>query len=178
MRLNKGIRQEICERAVAHGFKSEEKKLQAQTLKLSMEVYNHVYPKKVRDLMDQLPDGMLDTMTTFRVRAGGLTFCGDFDGKALPIGARDKYGWPNIESAPLCKKIKDNLVAWRALRSGRAKITDEVMATLDSVTTLKRLREIWPEAEPFLPTQKDRGVALSIPISELNKKLGLPARGS
>ena len=65
----------------------------------------------------------------------------------------------------------------KALTDKRYDLKSKCMAVMNSVTTVARLIEIWPELKSFVPTE-GRGpamcTALSIPMNELNADLGLP----
>lgn len=57
-----------------------------------------------------------------------------------------------------------------------AQLKASVNAVLGSVTTDKKLIEIWPESAAFIPSPKDAGKQNlpALPIAELNKLIGLP----
>lgn len=59
-----------------------------------------------------------------------------------------------------------------ALKSEREQLTVSLWAVLDSVTTDKRLVEVWPEAVAFIPAASPQLPAL--PIADLNRMIGLP----
>lgn len=63
-----------------------------------------------------------------------------------------------------------------ALKSEREQLTVSLWAVLDSVTTDKRLVEVWPEAVAFIPAA-ERAASPQLPslhIADLNKMIGLP----
>lgn len=62
------------------------------------------------------------------------------------------------------------------LKNEREHLTASLWATLNSVTTDKKLYEIWPEAVAFVPAaERASSVNLpALPIAELNKMIGLP----
>lgn len=64
----------------------------------------------------------------------------------------------------------------KALTSEREQLTVSLWAVLDSVTTDKRLVEVWPEAIAFIPAaERAATVQLpALPIADLNKMIGLP----
>lgn len=63
-----------------------------------------------------------------------------------------------------------------ALKSEREQLTVSLWAVLDSVTTDKRLVEVWPEAVAFIPAAERAGTSNlpALPIADLNKMIGLP----
>lgn len=65
-----------------------------------------------------------------------------------------------------------------ALIAKRDSIRHDVMATLNTVKTVKQLLGIWPEAIELVPdaTPKAMQTALAIPVETLNKSIGLPSK--
>jgi hypothetical protein len=64
-----------------------------------------------------------------------------------------------------------------ALREGKRAAERKVLTIIESVTTIKRLLEIWPEVHEFLPEMVS-GEAGAVPaelISEINKEFGIGA---
>lgn len=63
-----------------------------------------------------------------------------------------------------------------ALKSEREQLTVSLWAVLDSVTTDKRLVEVWPEAVAFIPADERAASPQlpAMPIADLNKMIGLP----
>lgn len=63
-----------------------------------------------------------------------------------------------------------------ALKSEREQLTVSLRAVLDSVTTDKRLVEVWPEAVAFIPTAERAASQQlpALPIADLNRMIGLP----
>jgi len=63
-----------------------------------------------------------------------------------------------------------------ALKSEREQLTLSLWAVLDSVTTDKRLIEVWPEAVAFIPAAERAATSNlpALPIADLNKMIGLP----
>lgn len=63
-----------------------------------------------------------------------------------------------------------------ALKSEREQLTVSLWAVLDSVTTDKRLVEVWPEAVAFIPAAERAASPQlpALPIADLNKMIGLP----
>lgn len=65
-----------------------------------------------------------------------------------------------------------------ALKAKRDSIRNDVIATLNTVKTVKQLLGIWPEAIELVPdaTPKAMQTALAIPVETLNKSIGLPSK--
>lgn len=57
----------------------------------------------------------------------------------------------------------------------RTQVKSEVTAMVNSVTTIKKLLELWPEAKDLLPAEeKAQSTALVADVNKLNTMLGLP----
>ncbi|MBZ7208083.1 hypothetical protein FMK66_11450 [Klebsiella michiganensis] len=62
------------------------------------------------------------------------------------------------------------------LNARKKEIEATVWAALNSVTTLKRLIEVWPESKELIPENSDNARA-SLPalkVEDLNRMIGLP----
>ncbi len=55
-------------------------------------------------------------------------------------------------------------------------IENNIQATLNSVTTIKRLFEIWPESKELIPTNISKPLSTlpALQVEDLNKLIGLP----
>ncbi|MFA2284800.1 Nmad5 family putative nucleotide modification protein, partial [Escherichia coli] len=74
------------------------------------------------------------------------------------------------------------LSSWLPLsKSVVSRITGAVQwAALNSVTTVKRLIEVWPESKELLPKEADKAsTALpALRVEDLNKMIGLPSEAA
>lgn len=60
----------------------------------------------------------------------------------------------------------------------RTQVKSEVTAMVNSVSTVKKLLEIWPEAKDLLPEEeKTQSTSLTADVGKLNVMLGLPKEG-
>lgn len=64
----------------------------------------------------------------------------------------------------------------RALSKQREEVKVNVYAALNSVSTVKRLLEVWPESKELLPDDIDaaRAALPALKVGDLNKLIGLP----
>jgi hypothetical protein len=58
-----------------------------------------------------------------------------------------------------------------AMRKEQREISAAVNATLNSVTTVKRLLEVWPEAAKYLPKNPDKPQLPALRIDDLNARI-------
>ncbi|MTC37622.1 hypothetical protein GKR70_03585 [Providencia alcalifaciens] len=62
------------------------------------------------------------------------------------------------------------------LKEKETEINTTVQVALNSVTTIKRLIEIWPESKELIPTDisKSTSTLPALQVEDLNKLIGLP----
>lgn len=86
-----------------------------------------------------------------------------------------------VKDQDLVKRIITHMKSFSDLEKEISELNRSVKATLNSVTTTNRLKEVWPESKPFIidmfgdgTKAKPPSMALSLPIADINQKLGLP----
>lgn len=154
--------------------------------------YETCYSKKERDLIASLPDGWLGTATAGQVMVNGRVTQVLFDElRPVPFNSSSSfYGSKPVSAVlddghPYLLKMEELRVAdekldqfSRSYNEERSSLKVRVRAILESVTTVNRLIEIWPEVVDFLPeTVSDpiTGVP-AIMIADLNRDLGIPSK--
>lgn len=188
MKLTKQLKEKIAEDILNHRFKADEQKLKAERHALAVAIYNERYNKADRDLMATLEDGWLPESDDFRARIGG-----NFDVFILPEKKRFRYRDGQHRFGPVLVAIdEDHKLSKRydelTGREGDAKKARkasevDVWAILNSVSTVDKLRDRWPEAikiiDPIIATvPKSTANLPAIPMPELNARLKLPPKSS
>ncbi len=178
VRLTKYVREQILNALLAHAFDAREKALEAEKFALGDAVYNDIYPEPLRKQMAALPDGFLLTDSDVKVQFDGQRFTHVYFGERRLIAKSHEYSAARVYDAkhPLTarydawKKAKDDL------DTEKSKAKSSAEAVLGSVTTVKKLIDVWPEVEPFAaPFNKESPCrAVAVPIQKLNAALGLP----
>ena len=86
-----------------------------------------------------------------------------------------------VTDPELTKRIIAHVKQFSDLSTEVASLNSNIRATLNSVTTTNRLKEVWPEAKPFIidmfgdgTKAKPPSTAITLPIADINQKLGLP----
>ncbi len=150
--------------------------------KFSMEVYNATYTKEERQLLSSLPENFVKLVDSISANIAGCWSCTAFYNS---LGERRKVRVPAIfktmtfdGSSAIGLAGSQFTDKARDIRDEKGRVSANIRAILNSVTTTKKLVEIWPEVLPFLNTTTHSSVpnrALPvIRVSELNKMLGLP----
>ncbi len=151
VRLTKLIREQILNALLKHSFEAREKGLKERKQAFAKEIYNDIYPPKVRAAMAALPAGFLPTDNDLTVSfEGGGCPRADF-GERLPIAKAHEYNatkaYPpeppfTARFIPLDREEKD-------LKREKDEAKNNAKAVLERGTTVKKLIDAWPEVETF-----------------------------
>lgn len=101
----------------------------------------------------------------------------DSDDSASSVYKRRPYNNPVLHADdPLTEQLYSIDNDAKQLKSEIEQLTASLWAVLNSVTTDKRLIEVWPEAVAFIPAAEKANTPQlpALPIAELNKLIGLP----
>lgn len=184
IRLTKAMKDQIVSRLMDHAYAARKAALDAEELALGSDIYDDVYTHGVRAKMADLPKDYLRTTDRITVQISGhgspsIRF-GDvslgnvrriahlFDGNAAK-----RYD----SSSPFTARFVDWKAKQVALLNEEDTATKDARQILDSVATLSKLIEVWPEVrqfvQDFLPAPAIRAQSPMLPISDVNKNLGL-----
>lgn len=184
IRLTNDLRETIALQAVAHAFDPRIAALAKAEEGLAEEAYNHVFPESERKMIAKVPRNWVRFDQNLRFNVAGLTINLTAAGEGFPVpysinGYRGyschKLG--TIEAGDLATRIQAHAKALEDLKSERRVALRHMQAMLAKITTLKRLREIWPEGAQFyakweaVPAQ----TLPTIRVDEINAMLGLAA---
>jgi len=196
-RLVNAMREGIIDRLMTHTFNERIEALHATHAAAAMAAYVDIYDAPTRKRMDDLPDGWLATDNDIRIEASASTIVLEFSGNFPYYGkhaslhvvgamahymrfpVRDKGRTLKVYDGgtPIAERVTEFMERRDALMSEMQLARKRAAATLDTVHTLEKLIEQWPEIEPFID-EKDRPVpvtALTIPTDQLNELFKLPA---
>lgn len=204
VKLTKAIREAIQSKVIIHAFLPQAQRHMELEYQFVEDIWNDLVSPEMKERMKGLPEGWLPEDDDFKVyfdtEAQSLYFKTGV-GYALPngfykLGIQQREGLgvsrrmpSNWSRGAVAKVYRDNetITRFRALQAARKRIETDleaarssVMRTLESVTTVKRLIEVWPEieafAKPFLEEEKAeaRAILPDIPRARLNETLHLP----
>jgi hypothetical protein len=153
---------------------------------LALAAYHSIYSQEERDLVAACPDNWFRKDNCLDFNVAGLSMRLQTGGEGLPVPYKNKNGSDGygcnprgvIQAGELADKILALADDGKALNKERAKAKAALMAMLAKVSSLKKLQEIWPEGKPFyalLETAQTQSTALALPISDINKMLGIAA---
>jgi hypothetical protein len=175
-RLTNDMRNLIASSVVAYRFDKPREDLSTRWIEFSNEVYNDIYDAKQRRLMASLPDGWLPMEDSFPISFGGFRDILSMNTKrAFPYSSA--RGTPvKIYAAehPLSSKHMSLANARKDLQANRIKCKAQADGILNSVNTVARLLDVWPEIKSFIPGQTPKVLVPALRIAELNAALKLP----
>lgn len=172
IRLTNYMRDRIMESLLYKRFDGEKKQLVKDQAEFAVRLYQVLFPEWKR--MASLPRGWMPESRYFNVRIRGerhrLELKADF---RFPCDDRER----NLQDEALINEFK--LLNERVVKhdDDKAAARQQGRAMLHSVTTVKKLLEVWPEVKPFLP--KDLAnitTALALPVPSLNVMFRLGAK--
>lgn len=175
----------IARRAVEESFGVRKAALEAEADALGREAYDLLYPTTERKLVEKLPSNWVRRDACLRFNVGGHDIVLNLIGEGVPVPYRAKggdsgYGCNRlgvIEPGDLCDRIQAHAITVEKYRDDRRAAERATRQMLDAVTTTGKLKEVWPEGEPFYADYQDKPVS-SLPtvrIQEINQMLGLQA---
>ncbi|MFH0362018.1 Nmad5 family putative nucleotide modification protein, partial [Escherichia coli] len=113
-------------------------------------------------------------------RVGWHSYGKDGNGEdiLLPTPTKDKCMFSAEHE--ITKRFDEICALQQKLEAKKKDIESNVWAALNSVTTVKRLIEVWPESKELLPKEADKAsTALpALRVEDLNKMIGLPSEAA
>lgn len=176
MRLTSNIRDQIEHRAIDAAFKKETAALDKQAQKLVALCYKNLFLASARTAAAAMPKGWISETSEFLLNV---------EGEQIRLKSKDSFLVPAthcwsksyvLKSAELAAEVRAWAHAKEDLRTRRKQATAALNGMLLSVSTLKKLFEVWPEGQAFY---KDVGPSPSnlptVHVGEVNKLLNLKA---
>lgn len=204
-RLNKATREAIINKAIEKsGVLAREEALISRRAKLANDVRLFAIGgaekeaeimerfEKAKEILGSLGDSIFNTSVispnqddevyvNFQGRAVNLQFSG-FESRVMPFVYKtlvscDSSNRVVIKSDnPLYAEFDAIQLEQRTVSSIRSHIKAEVTAMVNSVTTVKKLIEIWPESKELIPEfKREQSTSLVVSVDNLNTMIGLPS---
>lgn len=178
MRLTKDYRAAVVANLLRHRFSEPEQEQTRAELELATKVYLDVYPSNVRQLMEDLPPGFFERITKLRVQFGQEVT--ELNLPAARLAAEKHRGY-----RVMFAQYEDTHQLFHVFQAFEAQKTEltrlrkaaeaQAWAVLSSVSTLERLKSVWPEVVPFLPPTNPGSPtrALALPMASVNQLFNL-----
>jgi hypothetical protein len=184
-RLTKTIKERICKNAVEQSPANKElEKVDENLLQLALDVYNdNVTAEQLKEAdeikirSENLP---FNYYFSFRINRDVRCY---FNGFCAYLALPPEQDFYELNEKPMYHADHEFSKRYLSLQSQRENLekqkTDlnhEIMAILNSCSTLKKLQEIWPESINFLDGVQIDVTKTNFPavvVDDLNKKLGI-----
>ena len=175
-RLTNYTREAISSAAIKAAFTPRENDFSADEDALAREAYAAVYPADEVKKAMALPDNWLrrDPCLHFNVNGLRIELC--TTDNHLPVPYRAKSGEQgSIPEGDLAERITAHAMAKEALRDEKRSARAKLNAMLSSISTVKKLQEVWPEGAQFYAKFAEKPAALppAIRVEDVNAALGL-----
>lgn len=185
-RLTNDARKNIVRKLMQRAFDTQDQALQHEGGKV-LEAVIKDFHRAHWSLIEQMPEGWMSTVIEkrFKVRGDGddVTLKAPYPirtSKAFPQSSYyDGISLASLKpalTASAYNKLEAHLDKVTAHNALKEKTRDEITAMVNSVTTYKKLYEIWPElgeAIPLVDPDSGMGKQLAPNTAELNRVLGL-----
>jgi len=174
-RLNNSLRADIRANALNGAYEKKRDKFEDGWLDLADAVYVEA-TKKSAKLLEQLPKGLLPTSKDIYPSFNG---CRDLltlkEEKIIPASLFH-YSNTNGQRFVVSQKLTDR---WQELRKVKEDLNEayrildrDVFTILNSVQTIKRLLEVWPEANDYIPSYVwENGALPTVQVESINTAL-------
>jgi len=185
-RMTNDHRRIIGQAAISAAFNPQAEAMAEVEDGLARQAYAAIYSVEERSQADAMPSYWLRQDECLRYNVGGfrITLRTMRDHLRVPYGEKGSrsgsYGCHTshgtIEAGELCDKIVAHANAKEALKAKRGQTERKLFAMLGSMTSLKKLSEVWPEGLPFYQKFMTKNPAVMLPAirtDEINAALGL-----
>lgn len=203
-RLTNDYRRQLLVAITRRTYQPKFEELLQEGKELADRVYNSVYPKKDRELMESLPSGWVPESDCVALNMDGELRCiywngslfGPYAWKAVDrmphpfdrpndlerrIAYKHIWGRGRAQLKENAEEIRKDLIEFNdKLENLRDEYFDawrRAEAVLNSVSTVGKLLKIWPEIAEFVPEEwycPRKANLPSLPIAQLNEILDLP----
>lgn len=177
--LTKEMRSQITRAAILEAYKKKFDDMAKLESRLAIEAYNHIFPKKVRDQALAMPDKWVRLDSCLRINAGGWDLQLHCE-KSLPVpytgGGCGRLG---SISGDLAIKIQDFSTAKKQAKEDYRNAEIKLTGFLSSFTTVKRLKDAWPEGKKYYESfdvTRNPDQLPAVITTEINAMLGLKSK--
>lgn len=168
-KLTSAQRAKILKAVLADTFKGRMEAIHAKENEIALAVYHDVFSADEIAMLNAAPEGWFDTSALLRVVSGGVVK--DL-GVRLPVRMPFKKRISVLKvyeaTSPMAERITALSNAAADIREERSQLSASIEALLGSVSTVKKLLEIWPAVTTHAPWLLEEKKALpAIPVASV-----------
>ena len=140
--ITKDIRERIVRKAIAATFDPKKQEMDKEENKLAIECYNHIFPKKLRDIIAQVPEEWIRHCECLRFNATGwqVQLCA---GKKMPTPASNNCDMLGSLTGEISDKVQAFSTAKKKLSEDRSQASTKMLGFLEQFRTFKKLKEAY-----------------------------------
>jgi Nucleotide modification associated domain 5 len=180
IKLSNYIRDQIISNAMNNAFEAEYKAITKKLAAHAMDCYRSVIGEAEEKAARKAPVEFLNMTNAFKIdyrdSDTGRHLCREYDievPKAVPFRGNVSAGYLSIKDQTLYLAYKVIEAERDAVNEKKTELRDSIRRTVYSTTSLKKLIEVWPEVESFLPASlvAPKPMLPALPVAELNAAL-------
>lgn len=169
MRLTLKMKEQIINNVVHSTLNRRRKKLHADQDAFGDAVYKHLFGEHAK-LLITAPNGFFAKQNGIKVKFGDrITSVTFSELKPIPHAAT---GFRTYHQYPHGHSLSQRFIRLdrrnQKISKDKRELENTVRATLSKITTDKKLLEIWPEAEKYLPKKTTSENLPAVPVANLN----------
>lgn len=177
-KLTTSIRDKIIHNALKNAFAVEKAQIAEEKVAFAKMVYDHVVPAEHQEILSKVPACYLNrgSNVSFRLRAPGASAYTRINvsmGEERPQSHELFYNNIHIEDAAIDAAWSAIHERERQVENATSELREKISQVVWSVSTVKRLLEVWPEGKEFIPASATAPAA-SLPavvVTGLNEML-------
>lgn len=176
MRLTTDLRTTIRDRALDAAFKKETEALERAEGRLTVQCWKSFFLASARKAAAAMPKGWISETSDFLVNVGGMQIRLKAT-EPLQVPATHCWGHSYVIKTPeLAAEVRAHAHAKEDIRNRRKQAKTALDGMLMSVSTVKKLFEVWPEGQAFYKNVAPSPINLpTVHVGEVNKLLKLKA---
>jgi len=173
--ITKEIRERICRKAVNATFEPKKTEIFKRENKLAIKCYNHLFPKKIRDIIEQVPADWFRKCSCLRFNANGWNVSLNA-GKEMPTPQSANCGILGSLDGDIGKEVQVFSEEKKSLEDDWRAANVKMLGFLEQFRTFKKLEEAWPEGKKFYKEFDAERISANVPAvitKDINAMLGI-----
>lgn len=177
-KLTTSIRDKIIHNALKNAFAAEKAAIASDKTAFAKMVYDHVIPVEHQEILSKVPVCYLNrgSSVSFRLRAPGASAYTRVNvsmGEERPQSHELFYNNIHIEDAAIDAAWSAIYERERQVENATSELREKISQVVWSVSTVKRLLEVWPEGKEFIPASATATAATlpAVVVTGLNEML-------
>lgn len=173
MKLTKALRDHIVERVDTVTFADRRAAIKQVEADLNARAYDFFVGDKNKELIQALPKDYFTISSNIRVKTlDGETI--GLTGEARPVPAVLTY-WHTVDLDGSVSDLSDDIIVFRRqyeqLSKDAVDVRHHIRCLVNSVSTLAKLKDVWPEVNEYLPETEEPMSLPAVRSDEINALL-------